>query len=119
MRDARTIVARFLVALALIVQIVAPVRASVSMVGALVDPLAGVTLCGHDLPSSDRPGDIDACRLCDLVCHGAGFAAAPPAPEVVIPTEIVVAIAAPDLADDVGGERAVRPSFPRGPPKNV
>lgn len=119
MRDARTIVARILVALALIVQIVAPGRASVSMVRALVDPLAGVTLCGHEPSSPDQPGDVDVCLLCDLVCHGAGFAATPPAPEIVVPAEIVVAIAAPDFADDVGGERAVRPSFPRGPPKNV
>ena len=119
MRDARTIVARLLVALALIVQIVAPVRASVSMVAAANDPLGAGWICGHDLPSSDVPGTADACRLCDLVCHGAGFAATPPAPQIESPIEVVVAVAAPTCADTVAAERAVRPAFARGPPKNA
>ena len=92
---ARTIVARLLVVLALIVQITAPTAATVAMVADAFDPLASAAICGHDGPDTGLP-TADACRLCDLVCHGNGFAAAPTAPEAPLPATIVLAeVAAP------------------------
>lgn len=124
MTEARTIVARLLFALALIVQIVAPARASVDMVRAATDPLAGVTFCGHDLSASgdQQPGDhsgTDACRLCDLVCHGAGFADAPAAVAITVPAAIAVDVLAPAGAPERIAVRAIRPSLPRGPPTSA
>ncbi|MDK9695688.1 MAG: DUF2946 family protein [Siculibacillus sp.] len=82
----RAIVARLLFALALIVQIVAPVRSSVAMVSAAVDPFAVAFVCGldHGDPddaTGDPPGSHsgDACALCQLVQSG-GFAPPPPPP---------------------------------------
>ena len=118
MNRARTIVARLLVVLALIVQITAPTAATVAMVAQAFDPLASASICGHDGPDTDLP-TADACRLCDLVCHGNGFAAAPSAPEPRPPATIVLAeLAAPRSA-------AVIPTPPpraflaRGPPKSA
>lgn len=119
MIQARTIVARCLVVLALIVQIVAPTAASVAMVTAAADPLAGAWICGHDeAPSGELP-TADACRLCDLVCHGAGFAETPTAPVVPFPAshavDVVRALAETDL--DVGTRPAA--FLARGPPQNA
>lgn len=87
LRAPRTIVARLFFALALIVQIIAPVASSVAMVTAATDPLIGIVVCGEDLAILDRQsGDApllahhgDACALCQLVA-GDGFAPPPVAP---------------------------------------
>lgn len=120
MRWTRNVVARLLVALALIVQIAAPVVANTSMVVAAADPLAGAWICGHggDLPDDGSPGE-DACRLCDLVCHGNGFAPIPPVPTVALVADRVVDVVRPPVTAE-----AVRGSPPiaflaRGPPENA
>ena len=68
----RTAVARLLIALALIVQIWAPVGSSAMMVAAAIDPLAGLTLCEHEAdgagqqdhgPASHAPMHCDLCQL--------------------------------------------------------
>ena len=118
--EARTIVARCLVVLALIVQIVAPTAASVAMVTATADPLAGAWICGHDGTLSDQGSPAsDACRLCDLVCHGGGYAAVPPGADIVRPAAIVLALAGEIRIDDAVDQRAVRASLARGPPQNA
>lgn len=119
MTEARIIVARLLVALALIVQIVAPVRASVSMVAAATDPLAGYTICGHGAPSPADAPNGDACRLCDLVCHGAGFASIPPAPQISAPFTVVIAVLLPLASSEPLDEPTPRHRFARGPPTNA
>ena len=118
--EARNFVARLLVALALIVQIAAPVVANTSMVTAAADPLAGAWICGHDgtTPDDGSPG-ADACRLCDLVCHGNGFAATPPAPTVAAPTIRVVDVVRPVVAVDVAPAPLPSAFLARGPPENA
>lgn len=121
MVEARTIVARLLVVLALIVQIVAPTAASVAMVTAAADPLAGAWICGHGGALSDEEGTptADACRLCDLVCHGGGYAAVPPGADIVRPAAVVLTFAREIRVDDAVDQRTVRASLARGPPQNA
>ena len=117
--EARTIVARLLVVLALIVQIVAPTAASVAMVTATTDPLAGAWICGHDGATPDEGSPTaDACRLCDLVCHG-GSAETPAAPVDASPASRAVdVVRAPEQTDlDVGASPAA--FHARGPPQNA
>jgi hypothetical protein len=117
--EARTIVARLLVALALIVQIVAPAQASVAMVAAATDPLATAWICGQHDGSLDGSSTADACRLCDLVCHGAGFAEAPAAPTVAVPATRVVDVVRPLAAADLHIGRLAAAFLARGPPSNA
>jgi hypothetical protein len=87
-------IGRFLVALALIVQIWAPVGSSAAMVQAAFDPLADALLCSHDQDAADGPISSvplmahhgDACGLCQLTAAG-GHAPPPPTAQVVVPTE--------------------------------
>lgn len=84
-------IGRFLFTLALIVQIVAPVRASVAMVTVATDPLIEIVVCGADQQVLDRRSGHDpiaanrgaACALCQIVA-ASGFAPPPPAPIVTI-----------------------------------
>lgn len=100
MRKPGTIIARLFFALALIVQIVAPVRSSVAMVTAATDPLIGIVVCGEDLAILDRQNGSDpllahrgdACSLCQLVA-GDGFAPPPPTPVAADPVVVTRAIA--------------------------
>jgi hypothetical protein len=118
--EVRTIFARLLVALALIVQITAPVGANSSMIAAATDPLAAARVCGHDATGSDGGSPIaDACRLCDLVCHGGGYAAVPPGADIVRPAAVVLAVAAEARIDDAVDQRTVRSSLARGPPQTA
>ena len=120
MIEVRTIVARLLVALALIVQISAPVSANTSMVAAAVDPLAGAWICGHDGTSPDDGSTTaDACRLCDLVCHGNGFAETPPTPTPAAPASRIVDVVRPAVATDLADARAPSAFLARGPPENA
>lgn len=116
MTEARTIVARVLIALALIVQIVAPARASVSMVAAVTDPLAAGWICGHDGPPTDGVPTADACRLCDLVCHGGGFAATPPTPTVATPVGRVIEVLRPRAVIAAAPGPFAAAFLARGPP---
>jgi len=76
-----------LIALALIVQIWAPVGAAVAMIAAATDPLVDIIVCTGDqeiVDRQNRPDSLaqhhgDACGLCRLVA-GAGFAPPPEAP---------------------------------------
>lgn len=85
-------IARVLIALALIVQIWAPVGSSVAMIRAAVDPLLDSVVCVHDQDGSDSRNRTDPllqhhgdpCGLCQLVA-GAGFAPPPEAPALNIP----------------------------------
>ncbi len=86
--DRRTIVARLLIAFALIVQIWAPIGSSRMVLATLLDPLAEVVLCHVDPAAapdaSDRgaaPHGFAHCDLCRLVADGGGVA--PTAPVVV------------------------------------
>ncbi len=80
-------IARILIALALIVQIWAPVGSSVAMVTATTDPFVDIIVCAQDqaaLDRQDRPDPLlrhhgDACQLCQFVA-GAGFAPPPETP---------------------------------------
>ena len=120
MRRMRTIVARLLVALALIVQIAAPTVANVSMVVAATDPLATAWICGHDGTGPDDGSPAEAaCRLCDLVCHGNGFAATPPAPTLAVPATRVVDLVRPLAAAPLDVARFVAPFSARAPPANA
>lgn len=120
MIEARTIVARLLVALALIVQIVAPARASVAMIAAATDPLLAVSVCGHDLSApEDLSLGVDACRLCDLVCHGAGFAPTPEAPVIARPAPLVVAEVTPSDPARIDTGTTIAGFSARGPPKTA
>jgi hypothetical protein len=93
----RTTIARFLIALALIVQIIAPVGSSVAMVIAATDPLVDIIVCAHDFAVVDRQGKSDpaaahhgdACGLCQLVAGG-GFAPPPEAPIVILASAVAV-----------------------------
>ena len=85
----RVDIGRVLIALALIVQIFAPVASNASMIRAAFDPLAGVFLCHVDQTASAEDGAspvVDhhgfACDFCQLA--GAGGYAPPPAPAVVL-----------------------------------
>ncbi len=96
MRNWGTAIGRLLIALALIVQIVAPVASSLAMVTAATDPLVDIVVCGEDLAVLDRQGKIDpallhhgdACALCQLVTGG-GFAAPPAAASLAAPPAFV------------------------------
>lgn len=90
--DCRTIVARLLIAFALIVQVWAPIGSSRMALAKLLDPLAEVVLCHVDPAAapdaSDRAPDRSGaphgfahCDLCRLVADGGGVA--PTAPVVV------------------------------------
>jgi hypothetical protein len=87
---------RLLVTLALIVQIVAPVRASVAMVTIAADPLVEIVICGADQDAVDRRAGHDpiaakrgiTCGLCHLASDG-GFAPLPTPPAVVVRDEAV------------------------------
>lgn len=87
-------IGRLLVALALIVQIWAPVGSSAAMIQAAFDPLVGIIVCSHDQEIVDRqtsPDPLlahhgDACGLCQLVAAG-GYAPPPSSAQVVLPTE--------------------------------
>lgn len=84
----RTTVARLLIALALIVQIWAPVGSSTMVVAAATDPFAGFALCEHDDGSI---GDRDRARalashapvLCDLCQLAASGGWTPEEPTVI------------------------------------
>lgn len=86
-------IGRLSIALALIVQIVAPVRASVAMATVATDPLVDIVICGQDLQVLDRRTGHDpaaarraiACALCHLVT-GDGFA--PPPSPPLLPTAV-------------------------------
>lgn len=84
----RTAVARLLIALALIVQIWAPVGSSVMMVAAATDPLAGEVFCQHDqdgnlLDASTADPASHALKHCDLCQLAATGGWTPEAPAVV------------------------------------
>ena len=84
----RTAVARLLIALALIVQIWAPVGSSVMMVAAATDPFVGMELCLHDqdgnaLDSSGSGAASHALKHCDLCQLAASGGWTPEAPAVV------------------------------------
>lgn len=90
--DRRTIVARLLIAFALIVQVWAPIGSSRMALATLLDPLAEVVLCHVEPAASldaselgpDRggaPHGFTHCDLCRLVADGGGVA--PAAPVVV------------------------------------
>ncbi|MDK9697730.1 MAG: DUF2946 family protein [Siculibacillus sp.] len=91
-------VGRLLISLALVVQIVAPVRASVAMATIATDPLVDIVICGHDLQILDRQAGHDpiaadkglACGLCQLVVEGA-FAPPPPPPLLAPTTPVHIA----------------------------
>lgn len=82
-------ITRVLVALALIVQIFAPVGATASVMRVAFDPLVDIITCSQDLEIVDRRDGAartkahheDACELCQLVAPG-GLA---PAVHVVMP----------------------------------
>lgn len=88
-------IGRVLVALALIVQIWAPVGSSSAMIRAAFDPLVDIIVCSHDQEIVDRQTSFDplvahhgdACGLCQLVAAGGH---APPPDGIVLPqpTEI-------------------------------
>jgi len=90
----RKIIGRLLVALALIVQIWAPVGSSVAMIQQAFDPLVGIIVCAHDQEIVDRqtsPDPLlahhgDACGLCQLVAAG-GYAPPPAVVQAVVPAE--------------------------------
>ncbi len=92
----RTAVARLLIALALIVQIWAPVGSSVMMVAAATDPFADALICQHDQDGNplDESGSTSAshalahCDLCQLAASG-GWT--PQAPTVAVLAEEPVA----------------------------
>jgi hypothetical protein len=119
-RRTRVVIARLLVALALIVQIAAPVVANASMVAAAADPLAGAWICGHggDMPDDGSPGE-DACRLCDLVCHGNGFAPIPPVPTVATATDRVIDVVRPPVTAEAVDDPLPSAFLARGPPQNA
>ena len=81
----RTAVARLLIALALIVQIWAPVGSSVMMVAAATDPFADALICQHDEDGNplDASGSTPAshalkhCDLCQLAASGGWTPQAP------------------------------------------
>lgn len=92
----RTAVARLLIALALIVQIWAPVGSSVMMVAAATDPLAGMEVCQHDesgnaLDPSGAGTASHALKHCDLCQLAAAGGWTPEAPAVVGRVEAPVA----------------------------
>lgn len=94
MARARTAIGRLLIALALIVQIWAPVGSSVAMVTAATDPLAGALVCAEHVGglTDDRGGDPadahfgEACALCQLVAGG-GFAPPVEPPQLAVPAQ--------------------------------
>jgi len=111
-------IGRILIALALIVQIFAPVASNASIVRAAFDPLADVVFCHVDptataddgsSPVVDRHGF--ACDFCQLA--GAGGHAPPPLPTAVpLPTATlghavwrvaVEAVVGPRLLDHIRG----------------
>ena len=90
----RTAVARLLIALALIVQIWAPVGSSAAMVRAAFDPLVDIIVCAQDQEVVDRKASPDplavhhgdACGLCQLVAAG-GHAPPPAIVALEVPAE--------------------------------
>lgn len=82
-------IGRVLIALALIVQIFAPVASNTSMIRAAADPLAGAILCHLEVDSTADDGSSPlpdrrhfACDFCQLATAG-GYAP-PPAPIVLV-----------------------------------
>lgn len=78
---------RLLVIVAMIVQIVAPIGSTASMMRLAFDPLVDIIVCAHDQDLVDRRDGADgtarhhgdACELCQLVAPGGH---APPVPAV-------------------------------------
>ncbi len=119
MKSLRDTMARILIALALIVQIFAPVGSSAAMLRAAFDPLAGAVVCAQDedgsgLHDGTDPSALhhgDACGLCQITAAG-GLA---PPPDVAVsfgPTTTarvadwrvtVEAVVAPRLLDHIRG----------------
>ncbi len=110
---------RLLVALALIVQIFAPVGAGAAMMRMTFDPAAGAQICVHDEDGADLSGDTDhglarhgeACGLCQLVAAG-GHAPpvfvqipvdVPPATAIVAWRLVVEAVVAERHLDQIRG----------------
>lgn len=112
-------IGRLLVALALIVQIIAPVGANAAMMRMTFDPLVDIIVCAQDQVSLDRRNGVDpvvvrhgdACGLCQLVAAG-GVAPPPPIDTLITPTPTarivqwritVEAVVAPRLLDHIRG----------------
>lgn len=110
---------RILVALALIVQIFAPVGANAAMMRMTFDPAAGFQICTHDEDGADLSGGADqglarhgeACGLCQLVAAG-GHAPpvfvqipvdVPPATAIVAWRIVVEAVVAARHLDQIRG----------------
>lgn len=103
---------RFLVTLALIVQILAPVGANAAVMRLAFDPLVDIIVCAQDQDVVDNRLDIDpailhhgdACGLCQLVAAG-GYA-----PPVLIPSLVEPASSVARFADwRISVERIVGP----------
>lgn len=101
MRGSNGPIGRLLVALALIVQIYAPVGSSIAAVAAATDPFAAVSICAHDVDGqasseSDTPGSPilphAACDFCVLV-YGGGFSPPVDEPTQAMVVEHAVAVA--------------------------
>ena len=112
-------IGRLLIALAMIVQIFAPVGSSAAMMRMTFDPLVDIIVCAQDQVTLDRRTTVDpvvvrqgdACGLCQLVA--AGGIAPPPAialPPMPTPAGRIVqwrldveAVVAPRLLDHIRG----------------
>ncbi len=119
MKSLRDTTARILIALALIVQIFAPVGSSAAMVQAAFDPLVDIIVCAQDQDVVDRQAGMDpvvlnhgdACGLCQITAAG-GLAPPPDLAVAFGPTTAtravhwrvtVEAVVAPRLLDHIRG----------------
>lgn len=111
-------IGRVLIALALIVQIFAPVASNTSMVRATLDPVAEALLCHDDGTSPGDEGSLPvadhhrhACDFCQLATAG-GYAPPPAAAVLLLPSTVaglidwrvtVEAVVGPRLLDHIRG----------------
>lgn len=112
-------IGRILIALALIVQIVAPVASNAAVLRMAFDPLVDIIVCEQDQTALDRREGSDkilshrgdACGLCQLATAG-GYAPPPTPTPLVLPAAVatraewharVEAVVGPRLLDHIRG----------------
>ncbi|MCE1237733.1 MAG: DUF2946 family protein [Hyphomicrobiales bacterium] len=107
-------IGRLLIALALIVQIFAPVGSNAAVLRLAFDPLVDIIVCAQDQANLDRREGSDkvlahrgdACGLCQLVAAG-GYAPPPPLFEPHAPPPVPAAEPAWTFLDEAPGSAPV------------